>query len=85
MVRGFRRFGLPKTMTSSPTAKMRSRNGRFHQRQWSRAEPSSITNSYTVRAPPRRRFTPAATILPKTVALLPSSSSRMVMNFRRSS
>ena len=45
MVRGLRSTGLPNTITSSPTAKYFSMNGRFHHRQCSRAVPSSRISS----------------------------------------
>ena len=59
MVRGLVSTSLPNTNTSSPTAKYFSMNGRFHQRQCSRAVPSSRMNSKTDLLPPRKRFNPA--------------------------
>ena len=42
-------------------------NGRFHQRQCNRAEPSSRMISKTDLLPPRKRLRPSATIFPRAV------------------
>ena len=85
MVRGRTELGLPKTITSSPTRKNFSMNGRFHQRQCSRAVPSSRMNSKTERVPFLKVFTPCATMVPRTVAGSLSCKAAMVMKCRRSS
>ena len=52
-------------------------NGRFHQRQCNRAVPSSNMISKTDFVPPRKRFSPSATIFPRAVEASPFTSSEI--------